>query len=71
MLKCFEYRLSIPNPRHSRPSSPCSKPPPRVKKVFDLALAATRKDNGVTGLYTVNVDDSKDFAFLQVENPIA
>lgn len=41
------------------------------KKVFDVALAATLKDNGVVGLYTVNVDDFKDFPFLQVENPLA
>ncbi len=41
------------------------------KKVFDVALAATLKDNGIDGLYTVNVDDFKDFSFLQVENPLA
>ena len=41
------------------------------KKVFDVALAATLKDNGAKGLYTVNVDDFKDFPFLQVENPLA
>lgn len=41
------------------------------KKVFDVALAATLKDNGVEGLYTVNVDDFKDFPFLQIENPLA
>lgn len=40
------------------------------KKVFDVALAATLKDNGVEGLYTVNVDDFKDFPFLQIENPL-
>jgi predicted nucleic acid-binding protein len=41
------------------------------KKVFDVALAATLKDNNVAGLYTVNVDDFKSFPFLQVENPLA
>ncbi len=41
------------------------------KKVFDVALAATLKDNNVAGLYTVNVDDFKDFTFLQIENPLA
>jgi len=41
------------------------------KKVFDVALAATLKDNNIEGLYTVNVDDFKDFPFLQVENPLA
>jgi predicted nucleic acid-binding protein len=41
------------------------------KKVFDVALAATLKDNNVAGLYTVNLDDFKDFPFLQVENPLA
>jgi len=41
------------------------------KKVFDVAIAATLKDNQIEGLYTVNVDDFKDLPFLQVENPLA
>ena len=41
------------------------------KTVFDVALAATLKDNDIDGLYTVNVDDFKDFSFLKVENPLA
>lgn len=41
------------------------------KKVFDVALAATLKDNRVTGLYTRNVDDFKGFDFLQVINPLS
>jgi len=36
-----------------------------------VAIAATLKVNGVEGLYTVNVDDFKDFPFLHVENPLA
>lgn len=40
------------------------------KKVFDIFLVATLKDNGIEGLYTVNVDDFKEFTFLKVENPI-
>lgn len=40
------------------------------KKVFDVMLAATLKDNSVEGLYTVNIDDFKDFTFLKVENPL-
>lgn len=28
------------------------------KKVFDVALAATLKDNGVQGLYTLNTSDA-------------
>ncbi len=40
-------------------------------KVFDVALAATLKGKNVAGLYTVNVDDFKDFPFLNVENPLA
>lgn len=40
------------------------------KKVFDVALAATLKDNGITGLYTANVDDFKEFDFLKVINPL-
>jgi hypothetical protein len=41
------------------------------KKVFDVVLAAMLKDNNIDGLYTINVDDFKDFPFLQVENPLA
>lgn len=39
------------------------------KKVFDVALAATLKDNDIEGLYTLNVNDFKDFDFLEVVNP--
>jgi len=41
------------------------------KKIFDVALAATLKDNDISGLYTVNVDDFKNFEFLTVTNPLA
>ena len=41
------------------------------KKTFDLFLAATLKDNSIEGLYTVNVDDFKDFTFLKIVNPLA
>jgi predicted nucleic acid-binding protein len=40
------------------------------KKVFDVFLAATLKDNEVEGLYTVNVDDFKELTFLKVINPL-
>ncbi len=40
------------------------------KKTFDIFLAATLKDNSIEGLYTVNVDDFKDFTFLKVLNPL-
>lgn len=40
------------------------------KKVFDVALAATLRDNAIHGLYTVNTKDFKDFDFLDVKNPI-
>ena len=40
------------------------------KKVFDVALAASLKDNGISGLYTVNVGDFEDFDFLEVINPL-
>jgi len=32
---------------------------------------ATLKDNNVDGLYTVNVDDFKEFGFLRIQNPLA
>ncbi len=40
------------------------------RKIFDIALAATLKDNGVSGLFTVNVNDFKGFDFLEVTNPL-
>ncbi len=40
------------------------------KKVFDVALAATLKDNAVSGLYTVNTQDFIEFDFLEVINPL-
>jgi len=40
------------------------------KKIFDVALAATLKDNKIEGLYTLNVNDFKDFEFLKVINPL-
>lgn len=40
------------------------------KKVFDVALAATLKDHGVSGLYTANTKDFEEFEFLDVKNPL-
>ncbi|MCP4401926.1 MAG: PIN domain-containing protein [bacterium] len=40
------------------------------KKTFDVALAATLKDNEIEGLYTVNVADFEDFDGLTVINPL-
>ncbi|MCK5519507.1 MAG: hypothetical protein KAI81_00210 [Candidatus Marinimicrobia bacterium] len=40
------------------------------KKIFDIALAATLKDNWITGLYTVNVKDFKGLSFLDIKNPL-
>lgn len=40
------------------------------KKVFDVALAATLKDNGIQGLYTVNTSDFEEFTFLEAKNPL-
>lgn len=40
------------------------------KKVFDIALAATLKDNNISGLYTANTRDFEEFDFLNVINPI-
>ena len=40
------------------------------KRVFDIALEATLKDNEVSGIYTVNIDDFQGLDFLEVENPL-
>ena len=52
------------------PSPVIIEPPLTLKKVFDIALAATLKDNDIEGLYTANVSDFKDFSFLKVVNPL-
>jgi hypothetical protein len=41
------------------------------KKVFDVALVATLKDNNIKGLYTVNTKDFAEFTFLDVVNPLS
>ena len=40
------------------------------KKIFDVTLVATLKDNGIQGLYTVNTADFTEFSFLDVQNPL-
>jgi len=40
------------------------------KKIFDVAIAATLRDNGIGGFYTVNTDDFKNFDFLEVNNAL-
>lgn len=40
------------------------------KRIFDIALVATLKDNSVIGLYTLDIDDFKEFDFLTVINPL-
>ena len=41
------------------------------KKIFDFVLAATLKDNHISGLYTVNIKDFEEFDFLDVQNPLS
>jgi uncharacterized protein len=40
------------------------------KRVFDLILALTLKNNGVTEFYTRNSRDFKEFGFFSVINPL-
>ena len=40
------------------------------KKIFDITLAASLKEHGISGLYTVNVADFREFDFLEVVNPL-
>ena len=41
------------------------------KRVFDVAIAAILKDNQVSGIYTVNVEDFEGFTFLEAINPLS
>ena len=38
--------------------------------IYDVALAATLKEYGISGIYTANVDDFASFDFLEVINPL-
>jgi uncharacterized protein len=40
------------------------------KRIFDIALAATLKDHGIKGLFTVNTTDFEGLSFLDVKNPL-
>lgn len=40
------------------------------KRIFDIALAATLKDHGIQGLFTVNTADFEGLSFLDVKNPL-
>lgn len=40
------------------------------KKIFDTAICATLKDNGIHGIYTANTKDFQDYPFLTVINPL-
>jgi len=40
------------------------------QKIFDVALVATLKDHGISGLYTMNTGDFEEFTFLDVKNPL-
>ncbi len=40
------------------------------KEIFDIALAATLKDNSISGIYTVNVKDFNLIEGLEVINPL-
>lgn len=43
---------------------------PSRKRLYDISLIATLKDNGIKGIYTVNTKDFKDYPFLTVINPL-
>lgn len=40
------------------------------RKIFDCVLAVTARENGIEEVYTENVEDFRDFAFLRVLNPL-
>lgn len=40
------------------------------RRIFDVALSATLRDNNISELYTVNTADFEDFDFLEVINPL-
>jgi predicted nucleic acid-binding protein len=63
-------RILTPQPTYIQTFLELSQSVTTRKKVFDIAIAATLKDNGIQGLYTANPDDFKQLDFLDVINPI-
>lgn len=43
---------------------------PSRKRLYDISLIATLKDNGIQGIYTVNTKYFQDYPFLTVINPL-
>lgn len=43
---------------------------PSRKRLYDISLIATLKDNHINGIYTVNTKDFSDYPFLTVINPL-
>lgn len=62
--------ILYPNPSHLNTFLTLLESTTTRKKTFDVYLAATLKDHKIEGLYTANVDDFKEFTFLQVKNPL-
>lgn len=43
---------------------------PSRKRLYDISLIATLKDNGIRGIYTANTKDFQDYPLLTVINPL-
>lgn len=68
----LDFGITIINPKETQTQTfldVLSKVKTR-KKIFDVVLASSLKDNNIEEFYTVNVKDFEEFNFLQIINPL-
>lgn len=68
--KDFGIDIIYPKPTQLTTLLEIFKSTPYKNRLFDIAICATLKDNGINGIYTVNAKDFVDYPFLTVINPL-
>lgn len=68
--KDFGIDIIYPKPTQLTTFLAIYKQTPYKNRLFDVAICATLKDNGIQGIYTVNTKDFQDYPFLTVINPL-
>lgn len=68
--KDFGIDIIYPKPTQLSTFLEIYKQTPYKNRLFDVAICATLKDNGIHGIYTVNTKDFQDYPFLTVINPL-
>lgn len=66
----LDIQIIYPKPTQLTTLLELYKQTPYKNRLFDIAICATLKDNGIQGIYTVNTKDFQDYPFLTVINPL-